>query len=70
MHQNVITFQEFADIFEELTFYQQVDTGPVMTTTGVHPMLGTVITIQDIAPCMILLSQHRFQPAMQCHGAA
>src|SRR4051812_27409825 len=57
MHQRAISLETFADIFEELTEYEQVDVGSVLSTTGLHPILGAIVAIQDIAPGLILLSQ-------------
>lgn len=63
MFQRAITFQEFADLFEQLCFYQQADAGLILTTTGRHPQLGAIVAIQDLAPAMILLSEHPFTGA-------
>lgn len=60
MFQRAITEQQFADIYEKLEVYGRADTGPVMTTTGVHPDLGSVVVIQDIAPDLILFSDQPF----------
>lgn len=60
MFQRAITEQQFADIFEKLEVYGRADTGPVMTTTGVHPDIGSVVVIQDISPSLILMSERPF----------
>jgi hypothetical protein len=60
MYQRAITLEQFADIHEQLEVYGRTDTGPVMTTTGVHPDLGSIVVIQDIAPGLILLSELPF----------
>jgi hypothetical protein len=57
MFQRSITLEQFADIFEGMEFYQQADTGPVMTTTGIHPELGSVVVVQDMANDLIMLSE-------------
>lgn len=60
MFQRAITEQQFADIYEKLEVYGRADTGPIMTTTGVHPDLGSVVAIQDISPGLILLSEQPY----------
>jgi hypothetical protein len=49
--------EQFANILDRLDVRGQIDTGPVMTTTGVHAVLGSVVAIQDVAPEMILMSE-------------
>ena len=57
MFQTAITLQEWADIFDGLTTFRQVDVGPILTTTGTHPVLGVLVAVQDHTSMMILHSQ-------------
>lgn len=57
MHQSALNLEQFCSLFEQLTHYQQSDVGGVLTTTGVHPQLGTVVVIQDVEPGLIMFSQ-------------
>ena len=42
-----IPFDVFCEIRSQINPYQQLDTGPLMVTSGVHPTLGAVVLIDS-----------------------
>lgn len=57
MHQHAITVEQLADIHAKMEVFGRVDEGPVRTTIGKHPSLGSCIVLQDVARDLLLLSE-------------
>lgn len=61
MHQHAITVEQFADINEKMEVFGRVEDGPVLTTIGKHPSLGSCIVLQDRTRDLVLLSETPFE---------
>jgi hypothetical protein len=66
MHQHAVTAEEFADIHDKMEVFGRVDEGPVLTTIGRHPSLGSCVLLKDFASDLILLSEIPFETGI--HG--
>ena len=60
MHQHAVTAEEFADIREKMEVFGRVDEGPVLTTIGRHPALGSCVLLKGLASDLVLLSEVPF----------
>jgi hypothetical protein len=60
MHQHAITAEQFADINEKMEVFGRVEEGPVLTTIGKHPSLGSCIVLHEPARDLVLLSEIPF----------
>lgn len=69
MHQAAITLEDFCDLRDSgLEVQGRVDTGPILTITGTHPDLGSLVVVQDINPGLIMLSTLPFREARATSG--
>jgi hypothetical protein len=58
--------EQFADIHEKLEVFGRVDEGPVLTTIGRHPSLGSCVLLKGLASDLVLLSEVPFE--VVAHG--
>ena len=68
MHHHVITMEQFEDINQKMEVFGRVDQGPVLTTIGKHPSLGSCIVLCDSTDDLVLLSEIPFAAAIPAKG--
>jgi hypothetical protein len=67
MHQQTITLEELAGLQQGMQVFGSVDEGPVLTTIGKHPRLGSCIVLHASTTEPLLISERPWAEAADDH---